>query len=121
MLCSRLAHTPIIQLPNPNKPYLLFMDASKFCYSGVLTQASTADSNEAPLKMLTSKAPLESVESQTQDLQLASNVIHPVAYISGNFSKSQCRWPVITKECFIVFMSIKECSFYLQNANLLVC
>ena len=28
---------------------------------------------------------------------------------------------MITKECFSVFMSIKTCSFYLQNADLLVC
>ena len=86
----------------------------------MLTQASTADSNEALLKILTSKAPT-SIESQTQELSLASSVIHPVAYISGRFSQSQCRWPAITKECYSVFMSITKCSFYLQNANLLVC
>ena len=97
------------------------MDASKFCYSGVLIQVSTADSNEAPMKILTSKTPLTSIESQTQDLQLASNVVHPVVYISGSFSQSQCGWSVITKECFSVFMSIKKCSFYLQNTNLLIC
>ena len=44
---SRLTNTPKVQLPDPDKPYLLFMDASKFCYSGVLTQASITDSNEA--------------------------------------------------------------------------
>ena len=53
---SRLANTPIVQLPDPIKPYLLFTDAIKFCYSGVLTQASTADSNEALMKILTSEA-----------------------------------------------------------------
>ena len=78
MLCLRLANTPIVRLPDPNKPYLLFTDASKFCYWDVLTQAFTADSNEALLKILTSKAPLKSVESQTQDLQLTSSVVHPL-------------------------------------------
>ena len=73
------------------------------------------------MKILTSKTPLTTIESKTQDLQLSSNVTHPVAYISGSFSQSQCRWSVITKECFSVFMLIKICSFYLQNANLLVC
>ena len=37
MLHLRLTNTPIVQLPGPNKPYLLFTDASIFCYSGVLT------------------------------------------------------------------------------------
>ena len=105
MLLLTLPNTVIVQLPDPNKPYLLFTDASKFCYSGVLTQASTVDSNEALLNILTSGAP-QSVESQTQDLQLASIVIHPVAYISGSFSQSLSRWPMITKECFSVSMSI---------------
>ena len=97
MLQVRLTNSPIIQLPDPNKPDLLFMDTSKICYSGVLTQASTADSNEALMKVLTSYIQLTSVESQTQDLLLPSNVIHPVMYISGSFSQSQCRWPTIRK------------------------
>ena len=78
------------------------------------------DSNKDLLRKLTSNDPLESAEFQTQDLQLASNFIHPVAYISSSFSQSQCRWPAITKECFSVFMSIKKCSPYLQNTNLLI-
>ena len=39
----------------------------------------------------------------------------------NSFNHSQCKWPAITKECFSGFMSIKKCSFYLQNADLLVC
>ena len=68
MVYSRHTNTPKVQLPNPYQPYLLFTDVSKFCYSGVLTQASTVDSNEVLLKILTSEALLKSVESQTQDL-----------------------------------------------------
>ena len=49
----------------------------------MLTQASTKESDEALIKMLTDKDPLESVKYQTQDLRLNSNVLHPVAYISG--------------------------------------
>ena len=120
MLCSQLTNMPVGQLPDPNKLYLLFTDASKFCYSDMLTQASTDKTNETIIKLLTDKDPIKSVESQTQDLQLKSNIVHPVAYISGSFNKSQCRWPTITKECFGIFMSIKKCSFYLQNADLLV-
>ena len=120
MLCLQLANTPIVQLSDPNRPYLLFTDVSKFCYSGVLTEASTDKSNKALIKLPTDKDPLKSVESQTQDLQLKSNVVHPVAYISGTFSENQCRWPAITKQCFGIFISIKKSSFYLQNADLLI-
>ena len=74
MLHSQLTSTPMVHFPNPNKPYLLFTHVSKFCYSGMLTQASTEDLNEAFLRMLTitSEDPLESVESQTQKHQLKS-------------------------------------------------
>ena len=105
---------PIIQLPDPSKPYLLL--ASKFCYLGMLTQAPTDESIKALIKLLTDNDPPDSVHSKTQNLQLDS-VVHPVAYISGSFTESQCRWPVIAKECFIVLMSTRKCSFYLQNLD----
>ena len=55
MLQSRLTNIPIVQLPDPNKPYLLFTDTSKFCYLAMLTQASTKESNEALMRILISK------------------------------------------------------------------
>ena len=103
-----------------NKPYLLFMDASKYRYSGILTQASMDKSNEALVQLLTENDPLTSVESQAQDLKLDTNLVHPIAYVSGSFNESQCRWPAITKECFGIFMSIKKCLFYSWNPDLLV-
>ena len=118
MLHSQLTNSPIVQLPDHNRPYLLFTDPCKYCYSWVLTQASMGESTEALLKLLTDK--LSSVESQTQDLKLNSNLVHPVAYISGSFTESQCRWSAITKECFGIFMSIRKCSFYLWISDLLV-
>ena len=66
------------------------------------------ESNEVLVKLLTDKNPLTSVESKTQDLKLNSNLVHPVTYISGSFTTSQCRWPAITKDCFSIFMSIKN-------------
>ena len=64
MLCLRLANTLIVQLPDTNKPYLLFTNASKFFYSGVLTQALMAKSNDALLQILTNEDPLNSVDSK---------------------------------------------------------
>ena len=128
MLCSQLTNTPILQLPDLNKPYQLFIDMSKFCYSGALTQASTEDSNEALLRILTSEDPLKIVESQTQDLWLQSNVIHPVVYISCSSSQNQCRWPAITrvlqclyvnKEMFLLLTKCcLKCTFWPQNTTL---
>ena len=88
MLCSQLANMPKVQLPDPHKLYLLFTDASELCYLGMLMQVSTDELNEALIKLLTQKDPLKSVESQMQDLQLISNVVHPVAYNSGSFTES---------------------------------
>ena len=50
MLCFWLANTPIVQLTNPYKPYLLFTNVSRFCYSGELTQGSTEASKQSPLE-----------------------------------------------------------------------
>ena len=73
----------------------------------MLTQASTEDSYEALLRLFTSEDPLESVESQMQNFKFESDIIHPVAYIPGSISQSQCRWPVIMKGCFSVFVSVR--------------
>ena len=77
----------MVQLPDPNKPYVLFTEANKFCYLGVLTEASTNKSNKALIKLPTDSDPLYSVHSETQDLQMDS-VVHPVAYISGSFTET---------------------------------
>ena len=42
----------IVQLPDTKKPYLLLMDASKHCYSVVLTQALMDESNKVLLHLL---------------------------------------------------------------------
>ena len=77
ILHFRLANTPIVQVPDPKKPYLLFTDASKFCYSGVLTQASIADSNETPMKILTSEVPFASVLNHKH----RTFTFHPMSFI----------------------------------------
>ena len=59
MLYLQLGNVPIVQLPDPNKPYLLFTDASKFCYSGVLTQASTKNSNKVLVSYSLVRTPLK--------------------------------------------------------------
>ena len=68
MLQLRLINTQIVQLPDPSKPYLLFMDASKFCYLGVLTQASTKESNEALMRISHQQDSTNKCYITTQDL-----------------------------------------------------
>ena len=60
-------NTLTVQLPDPNKPYLLFTDASKYCYSGVLTQPSTDESSEALVQLIKGNDPFTSIHSQTQE------------------------------------------------------
>ena len=36
LLKSKLVKMPTLQYPNPNKPFMLFTDASKHSYSGIL-------------------------------------------------------------------------------------
>ena len=69
------------------------------------------ESNEVLVQLLSDSDPLTSVESQKKDLKLDTNLVHPIAYISGSFTESQCRWPALTKECFSIFMSIKNGHF----------
>ena len=73
----------------------------------MLTHASTDESNKAFIKLLIDKDPLKSVKSQMSDLQLKSSIVHPVAYISGSFTESQCRWSAITKECLAFYVNQK--------------
>ena len=109
---------PIVQLPDPNKPYLLFTDMSRFCYSGVLTQASTDESNEALITLVTDKDPLKSAKSQTQDLQ-----INPVQFtlwhmfqaasMKANVDGLQLQRNVLASLCQSkIFLLFTKCQIY---------
>ena len=76
MLHSQLSNIPIVQLPDHNKPYLLFTDVSKFCYSVMLTQVPTADSNKALLTILTSKDTL-----RVWNLKHRTSNLNPTSFI----------------------------------------
>ena len=45
---------------------------------------------------------------------------HPVAYVSGLFRGSQCRWAAMTKEAYAIYMSVKKLTFYLDSAKITV-
>ena len=83
------------KFPDPHKPNVLFTDASKYAWAGVLTQPYT---EEREGKIITTH--------------------HPVTYVSGLFRGSKLNWAALTKEAYAIYMSIKKLSFYLTDAEI---
>ena len=90
-LCTK----PILKFPDPQKPYVLFTDASKYAWAGVLTQPYT---------------------KETEGKAVTTH--HPVTYVSGLFRGSQLSWAALTKEAYVIYMSVKKLSFYLTDAEI---
>ena len=99
---------PVLWYPDPNRPYVLFTDASKYGWAGVVTQ------------------PYEEIDELTQSTakvgasQKKTVIHHPVSYISGLFRGSQLNWAALTKEAYTIYMSVRKLSFYLTNADILI-
>ena len=94
-LKNALCTKPILRFPDPQKAYVLFTDASKYVWAGVLRQPYT---KEIERKVVTTH--------------------HPVTYVSRLFRGSQLNWTVITKEAYAIYMSIKKLNFYLTDAEI---
>ena len=94
LLKSYLCGEPILKYADTSKPYTLYTDASKYSWVGVLTQSHTMDIDG---------------KSVTTD--------HPVASVSGLFRGSQLNWAALTKEAFVIYMSVKKLSIYLDQAE----
>ena len=88
---------PILKYTDTSKGYMLYTDASKYGWAGVLTQAHT---------------------SMVEGKKVTTD--HPVAYVSGLFRGSQLNWAALTKEAFAIYMSVKKLSFYLTDADILL-
>ena len=85
LLKNSLMKEPILTYPDPNLPYVLFTDASKYAWACVLTQEKTHQIEEKEVKIL-----------------------HPITYMSGLFRGSQMNWACLTKEVYAIYMSIKK-------------
>ena len=79
---------PILQFPDPTKPYILYTDASNNAYSDVLCQPISND----------------------QD-------IRPVAYFSGIFIAQNRSWCATEKEAYAVLKSMSHFDYYLTGAK----
>ena len=86
---------PILTYPDPNLPYVLFTDASKYAWACVLTQEKTHMVEGKEIKIL-----------------------HPITYMSGLFRGSQMNWACLTKEAYAIYMSIKKLAYYLEDADI---
>ena len=87
LLRSELVKMPRLQYPNPNKLFLLFTDASKHSYSGVLYQEETPHHLGAEVNLI------------------------QIAYFLGSFGRIQQLWNTTQKECYAVYGSIQKFAF----------
>ena len=97
LLKAMVSEEPILVYPDPSKPYVLFMDASKYAWSCVLTQEYTHEIDGKTIKIL-----------------------HPISYQSGLFKGSQLNWACLTKEAYAICMSIKKLDYYLVDADIIL-
>ena len=95
LLKTSLMTEPILTYPDPNLPYVLFTDASKYAWACVLMQEKTHQIEEKEVKIL-----------------------HPITYMSGLFRGSQMNWACLTKEAYAIYMSIKKLAYYLEDADI---
>ena len=95
LLKEALTKEPILQFPDPNKPYILYTDASKYVWSCVLTQQYV---------------------HERDGKQVIVN--HPITYVSGLFKGSQMNWAALTKEAYAIYMSIKKLMYYLEDVEI---
>ena len=85
---------PILTYPDPNLPYVLFTDASKYAWVCVLTQEKTHTLERKETKLL-----------------------HPIMYMSGLFRGSHLNWACLIKEAYAIYVSIKKLTYYLEDAD----
>ena len=94
MLKSFLLEEPVLKYPKPNQPYVLYTDASKYAWAGVLTQAYNHT--------------IEGVERE---------IFHPVTYVSGLFRGPQINWVALVKEAYAIYMAARKLHYYISNSD----
>ena len=94
MLKEYLLKEPILKYPKPDQPYILYTDASKYAWAGVLTQAYTYK------------------EEGKEYI-----IHHPITYVSGLFKGPQLNWAALTKEAYAIYMFARKLDYYLREAE----
>ena len=94
MLKEYLLKEPILKYPKPDQPYILYTDASKYAWAGVLTQAYTYQQDGKEF-----------------------SIHHPITYVSGLFKGPQLNWAALTKEAYAIYMVARKLDYYLREAE----
>ena len=94
ILKEALMKEPILVYPDPELPYTLFTDASKYAWAAVLTQAYNYDKESKEI-----------------------TINHPITFASGLFKGSQLNWAALTKEAYAIYMAVKKLNYYLEDAE----
>ena len=94
MLKGFLLEEPVLKYPNPDRPYVLYTDASKYAWAGVLMQAYTHA--------------VDGVEKE---------VHHSVTYVSGLFRGPQVNWATLVKEAYAIYMATRKLHYYISNSD----
>ena len=94
MLKEHLLKEPILKYPKPDQPYILYTDATKYAWAGVLTQAYV-------------------YMEEGQEF----SIHHPITYVSGLFKGPQLNWAALTKEAYAIYMVARKLDYYLREAE----
>ena len=97
LMKEMLLKEPILKYPDPNYGYILYTDASKYAWAGVLTQ-----------------------EYHYEEDGKTKIVHHPITYISGLFRGPQINWAALTKEAYAIYMSVKKLVSYITDNKILL-
>ena len=89
---------PILRYPDPNLPYILYTDSSKYTWSGILMQKQMVD--------------LPDGSQQEIEVQITQQ--------SGTYAESQEKWSTIKKEAYAIYASFKKMIFYLKDSRVLI-
>ena len=94
MLKEYLLKEPILKYPKLEQPYILYTDASKYAWAGVLTQSYTYHE-----------------EGKEYFIH------HPITYVSGLFKGPQLNWAALTKKAYAIYMVARKLDYYLREAE----
>ena len=94
MLKGFLLEEPVLKYPNLDRPYVLYTDASKYAWAGVLTQAY--------------RHTVDGVEKE---------IHHPITYVSGLFRGPQINWAALVKEAYAIYMATRKLHYYISNSD----
>ena len=94
MLKGFLLEEPVLKYPNPDQLYVLYTDASKYAWAGVLMQAYTHAVGRGRKRNSPS-----------------------VTYVSGLFRGPQINWAALVKEAYAIHMAARKLHYYISNSE----